>query len=231
MNTNANSHNYQCIYFLSMFLTIMGIVHTILINKLVTTPLGIMSVATLVSPAFVILSDVITEVYGPRLSSQIQQLSWLTQFVIGLLCLFFINLPSPNFLQLKSHFEYVIGNISYMIIFSATAALISIYINTNLLSKWKILLRGKYFWLRSIGSSGLALAIFTLLITPVFISIGITHDTKTLISIMSWGFFFKIFCLVIFAFPSTLLVILLKKIEKIDINADQSTFNPFKQTN
>ena len=67
-----------------------------------------------------------------------------------------IKLPHhPQFLSIQNAYEEVFGNLIRFVSAGFLAVLSSHFLNIYIFSKWKILLRGKYFWLRSIGASEL----------------------------------------------------------------------------
>ena len=101
--------------------------------------------------------------------------------------------------------------------------LISSYANIRLLTKWKILTRGKYFWLRSVGSSSIGETIYSSL-NIWLILFGSLEFTK-LPQLIFWSFSLKILYTVILAYPASVLVQIIKKID--GDNYDNWSFNPF----
>lgn len=98
--------------------------------------------------------------------------------------------------------------------------------NIRLLSKWKFLVKGKYFIIRSICSSSFAIILFSLITNLVafhseIFSGHIDFYLKlNLISISA-----KIISLIIFSIPALFLTYFLKKSEKIDITYDANIFS------
>ncbi|PIR11586.1 MAG: hypothetical protein COV52_03165 [Gammaproteobacteria bacterium CG11_big_fil_rev_8_21_14_0_20_46_22] len=119
-----------------------------------------------------LITDVVAEVYGYQIARQIL---WL-----GLFCILFlavctaivIRLPYPPFWQADAHAYSMALNFLFRgTVVGIVAVIIGQFINIYLISKWKILLQGKYFWMRSTGSSIIGDAV-TVTISIVFIFWG-----------------------------------------------------------
>lgn len=177
-------------------------------------------------PLFYFLGDVITEVYGYKLA---RQMIWITVICLvfySLMVAFIIRFPSPPFWQLESAYKTVLGSSMRVLIGFLVGIFLSNFSNIYAISHWKILMRGKLFWLRSIGASAVGEAVFSI-ITGAIVYLGVIsfHDYLHLTACV-W--FFKIIYASIAAYPATLLVAFLKKAEDSDTYDYQVNFNPFK---
>jgi hypothetical protein len=184
---------------------------TVLGNKLVLTYFGVLSAASLVSPLWYILGDIITEVYGYKTSRKLFWSVVVCQFMFALTCYFLIKLDSPPYWHGQDGYQLVLGDLVKFSVVNFIGIIIAWHINAKLLVKWKILMHGKYFWLRSIGSSGLGLIIYTILSVTVNVySIALHHDV---FSIVLGSCLLKIVYLMLLAYPATVVVALLITIE------------------
>lgn len=220
-----DTSEYKCIYFLAVLYMSFMTCSAVLGNKLIQTPLGVMSAASLVSPFWYILGDVITEVYGLRM---IMRLFWsviICQFILAAACFLLIRLPSPDFWQNQASYELVVGHLLRIALFQFAGVVIAWNINARLLLKWKQLLKGRYFWLRSLGSSGIGLCIFSVI--SVFPTLYGTLPLDIVISTVTWSCALKILFLLLLAVPSTLCVALIRQLENIDQNNQGLKINPF----
>jgi len=216
---------FKCIIPISMCYISIMICADLLVYKFVSMPFGYTTAATLVFPLWFILNDVIAEVYGPKLCWQMIWMGYIVQSFFNLFIYFGIHIASPPGWNLQAYFDLVLGNLFRIELTTVIIFLISIYINIRLLTKWKILMRGKYFWLRSIGSSGIGEAIYSILnIWPMLL--GSLALSKLPILIF-WSIAIKILYTIILAYPATILVNFLKRVDG-DFN-DGIDFNPFKQ--
>ena len=106
------------------------------------------------------VADIITEVYGLRIILQIIKAMLACIIIFNLLCFYLIRLPVPEQAQYFEAYNLVFShNISLLIGFGISF-FISDNINARAINRWKILLKGKYFWLRSIGSSAIGETLF-----------------------------------------------------------------------
>ncbi|OGT41002.1 MAG: hypothetical protein A3F13_09690 [Gammaproteobacteria bacterium RIFCSPHIGHO2_12_FULL_40_19] len=101
--------------------------------------------------------------------------------------------------------------------------------NAFLLTRLKFHLRGKYFWFRSLATSGIAETVFTIL-SVTFTLFG-SMPTQEISHIVVWSFTIKLISTVIFSYPVTFIVSWLKKSECIDVYDNISGLNPFKVIN
>ena len=94
------------------------------------------------------------------------------------------------------------------------------YININLLAKWKILFKGSYFWLRSIGSSAIAEILYSTL--AVFL-IGYNIFTLNQITTMIiWSCVMKFIYSTVLGIPATILVAWLKISEGVNFEFENN---------
>ena len=105
------------------------------------------------------------------------------------------------------------------------AYLVSGFINIYIMSKSKIWLAGRFFWMRNISTSIFSEIIYTILIIPM-ISLGTLPFNKILV-IISSSFLFKLIYAFLIAWSSSRIVKLLKKLEGIDTYDYNVNYNPF----
>ena len=86
--------------------------------------------------------------------------------------------------------------------------------NIYLLVKWKALLNGKYFWLRSMGSSIIGEIIYSIL--AVFLIAYHIYPSEDIVSMTLWACGLKALYTIIFAGPFNFIAFLLRKYEDID---------------
>lgn len=227
MDLLSKNNTYKCIPFISMMYILLDIYHPLFINKLISMPFEVMTAtAFLVCP---MLDEVMTEVYYVKIFRLILLSEAIIKLIFYTVCYFLINLHSPNFWHGQNSYNLFFGHTPEMTIAISIAYLISTFANAHLLSKWKILLKGKYFWMRSVGSSVIGLAIFPMLAWPILLWFnGTFANAKIIISVMIWSFFIRASFIIIFSFPSIILVNILKVIDKPNI-FEYPNFNPFKQ--
>jgi uncharacterized integral membrane protein (TIGR00697 family) len=176
-----------------------------------------------------LISDVVTEVYGYRIA---RQLLWLGLFSVIFLTIsvnIFIRLPSPPFWEANAA-AYVIalGSLFRNTVAGIFAILIGQFVNIYLISKWKIILQGRFFWLRSVGASIIGDGL-TVTFAIVLIFVGRVPAEKFAALLIP-----ELIIMVIFTalggLPATLLVKLVSKAENLNSYDIGVNFNPFKLT-
>lgn len=135
----------------------------------------IMNVFNLLEPGGILIFpftffflDVITEVYGYK---QARQLVW-----ISVICLAFfviasqlsMLIPSASIEKNGSAFQVVFANYPKALLGIGTATIMGFLTNNYILAKLKILAKGKCYWLRSIFSTSIGHAIFSLIWAYIF---------------------------------------------------------------
>ena len=210
--------------FAMLYLTIM-LICAVTAHKTVEIHGYTTAAAALVIPFWFILSDIIAEIYGFKIARQLLWLGLLFQGIFAIACLFLIHLHSPSSWSYQADYELVLGGLLRLTLSIFIAVIIAGYLNIRLLTKWKFLLKGKYFWLRSIGASGIGETIYSI-IASVLIFYG-TMNLHALIIFTILALLCKIIYTIIFAYPATLLTYWLQKLEGFEIS-DYSQMNPLR---
>jgi queuosine precursor transporter len=159
------------------------------------------------------VADIITEVYGFKM---VRQVIWATFFCIvffNLLSYVLIALPTPPGTNYDVSYDKVFGH-SFRLLFGFSISfLASDFLNAYAINRWRILLKGRYFWLRSIGSSAVGETLFGI-IAAVVIYLG-TLPMPQIAKLIISTWMCKISVALIVAYPSTLIVEILRRAEGI----------------
>ena len=226
---NASPRQSSYLLFLVMlYLTVM-LCSGVLTHQIVQIGSFYTQAGALVAPLWFTLSDVIAEIYGYNIARRLVWLGFICQAMFAIACNFLIQLPSPAFLDNQSAYFTVLGSILHTCLSAFVAYILAGFINIYLISKWKILLRGRYFWLRSLGASTISEFIFTVL--AVFLIQFGKLPLNQMLMIMGVSYTIKVIYTIALAFPVNLLVQAIKKADGIDIYDHHTNFNPFKLKN
>ena len=189
---------------------------------------------TLLFPIAYVLGDVITEVYGFRAARRV---IWTGFFALSLAALFFFVLyllPADAVWEGyagSAAFNAILGGMSTggIVIASLSAYLVGEFANAAILSRLKVLMKGRALWLRAIGSSLVGelldsfIFVFIASLTGVFI-------WELFATLVLTNYLFKVSIEVII-FPLTFFVVQkLKKAEGLDTYDVNVKFNPFSLT-
>lgn len=215
---------YKYIPFLSMVYISILFCSAFISNKVIYTPIGVIAAGSITGPFWFILSDIISEVYGFKMTKRIFFASMICEFVFLTIVLCLTKLPSPSSWTGQSAYDFIVDRFLYIYFCQLIAISIAWYLNTIILLKWKLILKGKYFWLRCIGASGIGATIFSF-ISPPLTLLG-RESMVNLMHISLWSAALKLIFIGAFAYPASLLVSFLKDKEGVDIY-DFSTLNPF----
>lgn len=181
---------------------------------------------TIIFPASYFLGDIIAEIYGYQLARQVLWAAIFCQLITGLFILLVLRLPFPGYWHNEPDFDIVLGHAFRYAVASSIGNFIGEFINIYSITKFKVLLKGRYFWLRSMGATCFGEAALTLIVFFLTFA-GLTKSSHVAELIVS-GYIFKLIFAFIVAFPVTFLVGYLKRAEGIDVYDHTTNFNPFK---
>jgi len=177
-------------------------------------------------PLLYCFADVLTEIFGERAANLVIYVKLGCDFIFISLIIIMVHLPSPTNWDLQKVYNTVFNPMLYLYTGVLIGTLCNSLINIRLLGKWKILTKGKYFWLRSFGASTIGIIVYTF--PAAFISYHklINYPLNlfkfTLIRTIS-----NIVLISFYTIFSSLLVDYLKR--KLDLDTSQVTgFNPFQ---
>ena len=208
----------------AIFITCL-ITSNIIAVKLISVYGLILPAAILIFPLSYIIGDVLTEVYGYR---QARRVIWLGFFcnLIAVMAIWIGQvLPSASFWDGQASYERILGYAPRLLFASFLAYLVGEFSNAFVLAKMKIATKGRWLWLRTIGSTligqGLDSAVFIILafagtipLTALFSAVVIQWLAKSLYEAV--------------VTPVTYVVVaFLKRREGVDVYDHDTTFNPF----
>ncbi len=207
---------YKYLIFFSMLCMILMICKSIFSYRLVELCNLTLQAGQLVAPLWFITSDIIAEVYGYKNAKKILMAGFICQIIFTLICTMLNHLPYPAFWDNKTSYENVFSDIWRISIASLIAFLISGIINIRLVTYWKALTHGKFFWLRSIGASGIGEAIYSILATLI-IQYG-KLSSSLIVSMILVSITLKLIYSVLLAIPANFVSYIVIKSEKISQN-------------
>ena len=171
------------------------------------------------------IADIIAEVYGYAQAKKILFMTLIFQFLYALLVTIVVNLPHPEFWTMQTAYNQVFGDLTRFVGAGSLAVVSSHFLNIYVFSKWKILLNGKHFWLRSMGSS--AIGGFILIAVIIIFGYSGTVDTQASLSMFFSIYALELLYAAITAWPAWLIAGYLKIKERLDVYDLNTNFNPF----
>jgi len=227
LNESKSLGKYRCLIFFSMLYMSIMICNAILTNRYITLNNEIFVLGgTLTSPLIFILGDIIAEIFGYKITKQLIWSGFICQTIFAIICKLVAHAPYPIFFKEFHAYLIVFDPLLYITISSFIAFIISSLTNIYIITKWKVLLMGKYFWLRSLGSSTIAEALYSA-IAILMMEIG-SIKLEYIWKVILISYLIKVTYSVIFAWPGNIIVNYIKYAIKMDIYDQSVNFNPFK---
>ena len=232
---NFNSQNPKFVKHLSLLVAIYTfcfILPTILLKRTVILPyFGLIPISIFFTGSYFVLLDIITEVYGYYEAKKVIY-AGLTAYslfvwVVEAIIFYNPNIPNEHIVQIHNNQAYsLIFNNIYVTWFSVLiCTLVFDILNARLLSKWKFLLNGKYFIVRSILSSSISMILFSLVTNFfAFYQQIFSGDFEFYIKVNVISLSAKLLSLLICAYPAMILCKFLKKSENLDITINTNIF-------
>lgn len=182
--------------------------------------------AVILFPVTYILGDVFTEVYGFRKARSVIWLGFMCSFFAVMVYLLTIALPHPGYWENQEAYAIVMGTTPRVAIASFAGYLFGEFSNSIILSRLKVVTKGKKLWIRTIVSTligeGLDSVIF------IMISFWGTMENSVVLRMILFQYLFKVSYEIIFT-PLTYLVIKkVKKAENIDVFDENIKYNLLK---
>jgi len=209
--------------FLAMLYIVIDLSSMVFAYKFIQVGSVVGAASSLIFPATYALMDVIAEVYGYQVAKKIILYGFICDFIFAVLVLLISHIPSTSEYQTLAYlqiFSILIRAVFAQMIGVLTGAFINVY----LISKWKMITKGRYFWLRSIGSSMVGEAV--MLVISVFIALSGVLSFATLFRLIIYTYIYKI-CFAVFAAPIISIVALILKNKIDNWRPDAVDFNPF----
>src|SRR3989344_258552 len=179
----------------------------------------------LLFPLTYIFGDILTEVYGYKRTRKAIWMGFGANLVMAATFMLVGVLPPAPDWPNQDAYMTILGQSSRIVLASVTAYFIGEFINSFILAKMKILTKGKFLWMRTIGSTifgeafdttvFMIIAFWGVLPFELFVAVGIS------------GYLLKVAIEILFT-PFTYLIInFLKKKESEDYYDFKTDFNPF----
>lgn len=222
-----NPVGFKILLLLGMIYMSLMICNAILTDRYVGTNSFYILGGTLTSPFIFILDDIVAEIYGYKITRFMIFSGFLTQIFFSVICLLVVNAEYPSFFLEEHAYKYILGISLLKIDLSGFVAYITANLaNSYLITKWKILLKGRHFWLRSLGTSMFSEALYS------FIAISLMEINRVplhgIAKVIITSYLIKATYSVIFAWPGQLIVSYIKKRANIDVYDLPQKFTPFK---
>ena len=158
------SHRFVVV--VAVFVTCLITANFIIVKQISIGNL-VLPAAIIIFPLSYIIGDILTEVYGYQ---QARRVIWLG-FVCNLVAVVAIwvgkILPAAPVFEAQSAYERILGSTPRFLLASFVAYLAGEFANSFVLAKMKIRTRGRWLWMRTIGSTLVGQGIDTLIVLTI----------------------------------------------------------------
>lgn len=222
---NLDFKQTQCLIFFAMIYLGIMISNAVLTGKWISLGKYFVFGGAFVSPLLFILGDIIAEIFGYSVAKKIIWFGFISQTVFALIIQLMLHTPSPSNWYEQHSFSHVLGPLLRIDMSGFLAFMVSGMINIFFITKWKILLKGQFFWLRSIGSSTIAEGCYSAL---AILMIGFGDlPFSIMLQIIVITYIIKITYSILLAYPGNILVNYIRHKFEIDIYETNNSINPF----
>ncbi len=210
--------------FLALYITFQ-LVSDISAGKIISL-FGIpVSVTVLFFPLTYIFADILTEVYGYARARSVVWTVFFSSIIAGLIYQLVVFLPPAVGFDADASYARVLGSIPRILLGGWIAVWVGGMLNDYILAKMKVKMKGKYLWMRTIGSTFVGEFANTTLFYIIALY-AVLPNSLLFTSIIS-GWLIKVAVEVIFT-PWTYFVInRLKRLEGEDYYDRETNFSPF----
>ena len=222
-----NIKSYKTLVSLCMLYMSIMLCNAILTNRYVGVDAFFVLGGTLTSPFIFILDDIIAEIYGYKITQNVIICGFMAQTLFALICQTIILSPYPSFFKEQISYTHILGpSLLRIDIGGFFAYIIANLANSYILTRWKVLLKGRYFWLRSLGSSTFSEALYSFLAILMMEIKSIPFHS--ILKVVAISYFIKVTYSLVFAGPANLLVCYIKKKTGVDVYDFPKRFTPLK---
>ena len=181
--------------------------------------------ATILFPLTYLLGDVVCEVYGWNIAMKMVWFGLAAEWFFSVAILPVLHMSSAGLLAKQGAYQEILGNMWLFVSAGVIANAICALLNVYFISKWKILTKGRVFWVRSVLST--CITEFILILITVLIAFTHAIDLKNTLRIFFNAYFLEVIYAFIFVVPAHFLVKYLRKAENIDAYDYNVNYNPF----
>ncbi len=180
---------------------------------------------TFLFPLSYIFGDILTEVYGFARARRVIWLGFAANILAALTFAIVTALPPAGIWDNQEAFASILGFVPRIVLASMVAYLFGEFTNSVILAKLKVATKGRWLWLRTIGSTLVGEGIDTVLfVTIAFVGVIPMSDLWLM---MAFNYVFKCSVEIVLTPFTYAAVNFLKRKEQVDIYDTATRFTPF----
>lgn len=225
MTVKQNIAQYKYLDIITALFVAILLISNIASTKITSFGFLTFDAGTILFPLAYIMGDVLTEVYGFARARRVIWIGFTCNILMALIFMVVTVLPPAADWPNQKAFEMILGLTPRIVAASMVAYFVGEFLNSFVLAKLKVGTKGKYLWMRTIGST----LVGELFDTVLFIGIAFwgVLPISVLISLVISNYIFKVAVEVLFTPVTYAVVTALKKNEHQDFYDYKTNFNPF----
>jgi queuosine precursor transporter len=225
--TKQGKYGYKYLLFLAVLYNLTFPLAGIGIHKPVTIgPFNVLA-STLIFPFAFVINDMIAEVYGYKVSRQLIWCILPLTIYYQLVLSFFIDYPPRPDWHYQYMYNFIFRGMKLIGFMGDIGVVVGFMLNSYLLAKLKIFLKGRFFWMRSIATSAIG-ELLQLLIGLFGVFIEHQVNNSQLVVLFINAYLFRLTIIGLVSPLANIAVYFLKKLEGVDIYDTDTNFSPFK---
>ncbi len=178
-------------------------------------------------PCAYAINDIVCEVYGYKVARLMVWYTLIALFIFSALIFVMLQLPNiEKFHTLNLAYSELYGPILRVYVANFIAIAAGAFVNSYALAKWKILLRGKHFFTRSIFATFFGELVFSIIVN-LLVNYGKVEE-YSLIKLIIFSYSLKALISLFYTVISAVLIPFIKIYTKLDVYDYSTNFNPFK---
>lgn len=222
--SNVNAENLFLPGIAMLFVSCL-LVANITAQKPITLACFVLPGGSLVFPFSYIFANILTEVYGYKWARFVIWVSIVCNFFVLFYFAIAIVLPSPSYWHDQKAYTNILGFVPIIVFASSVSYLVGEHVNSFILSKLKLSLKGNFLWFRVTASTAIGSITDSIIFIPIVFFKMTTF--KQMLILGSSLTFFKV-GYEILALPVTYYIIFfLKHAENLDVYDKNTKFTPF----
>lgn len=225
MPDGAVRKNYKYLGAIGVFFVSVLLISNIASTKIVDLGWFTFDGGTLLFPLSYIFGDILTEVYGYRSSRSVIWLGFFSALLMSVVLIVVGLLPPAPDWNNQAAYDAILGLTPRIVAASLTAYFCGEFANSFILAKMKILTKGRWLWMRTIGSTVVGELVDSAIF--IFIAFAGALPNSLILALILSNYIFKTGVEIIFTPITYRVVKFLKRSEHEDYYDYDTDFNPF----
>lgn len=225
-NLSESTKGFSYVFFIlaALFITCL-LVSNIVAGKLFTVNNWVLPAGVILFPLTYVFGNILTEVYGFRHSRLVIWTGFGCSALMAFVFYIVILLPYPGFWGGQDAYATVLGMTPRLVFASLVAYFFGEFFNAAVLSKMKLLTKGRWLWTRTIGSTAVGQGVDTILF--IFIAFAGIIPSAVLVQMMIVQYLWKVGYEVVVTPATYAIVNWLKRKERLDAYDHGVHYSPF----